>query len=57
MPIWEITQERRTRWVWRIRADDPEEALRRVREDEELPLDEELLVVGAYEIRAITADP
>jgi hypothetical protein len=56
MPIWEITQERRTRWIWRIRADDLEEALRRIREDDQIPEDEELVALGDYEVREITSD-
>lgn len=57
MPIWEITQERRTRWIWRIRADGPEEALRRIREDYVIAEDEVVVAVGDYEVQEITSEP
>jgi hypothetical protein len=53
MPIWEVTQERQIRWVWRIRADDLEEALRRIREEEEIPEDDELVDESGYELRRV----
>jgi hypothetical protein len=56
MPIWEITQERRDRWIWRIRADDLEEALRRIREGEEIPEDDELVDESGYELRQAIPD-
>jgi hypothetical protein len=56
MPIWEITQERSSRWVWRIRAEDPNEALRRIPDEDAIPADEEHLQAGDYEIRRMIPD-
>jgi hypothetical protein len=56
MPIWEITQERTSRWIWRIRAEDPNEALSRIPSEDVIPEDEEHLQAGGYEIRRLLAD-